>query len=72
MSQLTDTRLDVDPLPGEEVLQVLHSQFHQFSSVRRSLVQHSTSLALPRSVPGQTRGAEHVATVLTGSLATDE
>ena len=77
MSQLTDTRLDVDPLPGEEVLEVLHPQLHQLAAVGRSLVEHAAPRARALAGPGaalarETGRAEDVAALRAGALAGDE
>ena len=77
MSQLTDTRLDVDPLPGEEVLEVLHPQLHQLAAVGRPLVEHAAPRARALAGPGaalarETGRAEDVAALRAGALAGDE
>ena len=68
---LTYAGLDVDPLPGEEMLEVLHPQLHQFPPVRRFLVENSTART---SAPlgWKTGAAEDVGAVSTGSLPADE
>ena len=75
--QLTDTRLDVDPLPGEEVLEVLHPQLHQLAAVGRALVEHAAPRARALAGPGaalarETGRAEDVAALGAGALAGDE
>ena len=77
MSQLTDTRLDVDPLPGEEVLEVLHPQLHQLAAVGRALVEHAAPRARALAGPGaalarETGRAEDVSALRAGALAGDE
>ena len=77
MSQLTNTRLDVDPLPGEEVLEVLHPQLHQLAAVGRPLVEHAAPRARALAGPGaalarETGRAEDVAALRAGALAGDE
>ena len=77
MSQLTDAGLDVDPLPGEEVLEVLHPQFHQLAAVGRPLVEHAAPRARALAGPGaalarETGRAEDVAALRAGALAGDE
>ena len=77
MSQLTDAGLDVDPLPGEEVLEVLHPQLHQLAAVGRALVEHAAPRARALAGPGaalarETGRAEDVAALRAGALAGDE
>ena len=77
MSQLTDAGLDVDPLPGEEVLEVFNPQFHQLAAVGRALVEHAAPRARALAGPGaalarETGRAEDVAALRAGALAGDE
>ena len=77
MSQLTDAGLDVDPLPGEEVLEVLYPQLHQLAAVGRALVEHAAPRARALAGPGaalarETGRAEDVAALRAGALAGDE
>ena len=53
------------------MLEVLHSQLHQFPPVRRFLVENSTARA-SSPLGWNTRTAEDIGAVHAGSLATDE
>ena len=68
---LTYAGLDVDPLPGEEMLEVLHPQLHQFPPVRRFLVENSTSRA-SSSLGWKTGATEDIGAVSAGPLPADE
>ena len=68
---LTYAGLNVDPLPGEKVLEVLYSKLHELLSECWSLVEDSTSRTSP-SLGWKTGGAEEVGAVCAGSLPADE
>ena len=68
---LTYAGLDVDSFPGEEMLEVLHPQLHQFPSVWGFLVENSTARA-SSPLGWKTGTAEDIGAVSAGSLPADE